>query len=95
MKCNRNQPCSNCPFLKKQVSDASIDSLVELSKLILAEKDLSCLDGSGEIRCAGAIIHASLSKKLFKNKKLRVYQDRLGNNSDILNKDELNLLFNK
>lgn len=92
MKCSRTQPCPNCPFLKKALNEDSIEHIKNLSKAILSEQDISCVDSQGESRCAGAIIHVSLSQKVFKNKKLRFYQERLGKSSEVFNKEEIVLL---
>lgn len=86
MKCNKTQPCSNCPFLKENTS--SVEEISVLSKLSLSEKDVPCKESSG-IRCAGAIIHASLANKIFKDKKLRYYQERLGKSNEVVTKEEL------
>ncbi len=95
MKCSKMNPCLTCPFRKERDEAKGNALLIQLSKLALAEKEIACIEDSGEIRCAGAIIHASLSLKVFKSKKLRYYQTKLGKNNEILSKEDLLELLEK
>ena len=97
MKCNKTTPCPNCPFLKNTITPSDSLDVKRLSKQAHSEKGVPCKDSVDVIeRCAGAVIHASLSNKTFKDKKLRFYQSRLGKSSDVFNKEEfLSLILKK
>lgn len=99
MKCTLNKPCPHCPFLKEPTEKAQ--SLISENpekegKKALSDKGYACFDSRGSdelIQCAGAVIFTSLSGKIFKDKKLRFYQIKLGKNNEVFSQLEFAIFY--
>lgn len=88
MKLKHRKPCKECPFLKKSASGFFGGyTPEEYHQMAHGEMGVACHTAKhheGTVACVGALQHANVAFKSYRNPCLRKLQDEVGKNPAVL-----------